>query len=137
LRQFQDFALEESPSRVESKDHNKFYSVSVQLSGKVSGPVNEQTLDRNFTNGFQDSNISVNLYIRDPSNPQNLILQTIYPPQYFQGSDSRWEVCLFSSPFIFETNRIVSTPTNYQWYFPYYKKIYVFFRNRKTLKFNS
>jgi hypothetical protein len=66
--------LEESPSRTESKEHNKFYSIRVKLTSNVTTPVNEQTLDRNFTNGYQDSNLSINIYYRDPSNPSSLVL---------------------------------------------------------------
>jgi hypothetical protein len=42
-----------------------------------------------------------------------------------------------TSPYIFETNRMAKTPTSQQWFFSYYKKMFVYLRNRKNLKLNS
>jgi hypothetical protein len=56
-----------------------------------------------------------------------------------RGVDS-WDVCFFVAPFIFEAN-VISNLSGYVSgikgrYFGYYKKISIFFKNRKTQKFN-
>ena len=103
---FKEFALEESPTRQESKEFNQYLNVCVKLGANIKGPIIEHAIDRNFSNIFQDSNFSVNLYYVDLNNPGNFTLKTIYPPQFFEENNSLWEVCFYTPPFIFVTNKI-------------------------------
>ena len=131
--------MEESPTR--EKEKNQFYHISVAMECQTDDQLNEQYLDRNFSNAIQDSNVSIIVYAPNPYNPQHLAMRTFYPPNYFEPTNEvakTWEVCCFANPYFFSCSRIgVAISEDLEKFFGYLKKLTIFFQNRKNLKFNQ
>lgn len=93
-------------------------------------------LDRNFTNILQDENIVVTLYYKNAGDTHTNVKQ-FFPPSYIPENHTVWDVCFFCPPFIFETGAMHKDVQSHYKNFDYYKKMTVYFKNRKNQKFNN
>jgi hypothetical protein len=79
--------------------------------------------------------LNVKIYYRDLSTG-SVMERNFEPTPCVEGS-SAWDICFFCSPYIIETNVFLSDSPKGLENFDCYKKLKIFFQNRKHEKFNT
>lgn len=65
-------------------------------------------------------------------------MRTFDGPSFITPTNTIWDVCFFSFPYIIETNVMIpQAPASSDQFFSYYTKLSVFLKNRKSLKLGS
>ena len=137
-----DYDIESSPQK--QGDHYKgILRVVVQFNNIggvqkiLSRDKNDDIVDRNFTNMLQDMNMTLQIHFRDPKNPQSLYSKQFIPTSWHEEQGvTFWDVCFFNAPYIFENNVVCDQLSDFS-YFEYFKKMTIYFKNRRNQKFNQ